>query len=330
VTPSRPHPEWYAGRRALAIGGFGFIGINVSRRLLSLGSSLTVLTPTRASCASDAAAFEAAGARVIEGDVRDAALAREVVAGQDVVFNLSGRSGAVRSMTDPLSDLDANCRGNLVLLEALRAVRSAAKLVFPGSRLEYGSPEVLPVGEDDELAPLCVHAIHKITIEQYLKVYGRAYGLRSTVLRITNPYGPGQPAGRTAYGIVNRMIHLALDDAPLVVFGDGRQRRDYIYIDDVVDALLATGADPQTDGRIYNVGSGTGTSFVDMAHAIVDAVGRGRIEFQAWPRLDELIETGDFIADVSRLERDAGWRPRVAMADGLRRTIDAYRTQLSV
>jgi UDP-glucose 4-epimerase len=330
VTATPRDGGWYADRRVLVIGGFGFIGINASRRLLSLAARITILTPSRGSHAADASELAARGASIVEGDLRDAATVGRVVAGQEVIFNLAGQSGAVRSMQDPLSDLDANCRANLVLLEALRRVSPTAKVVFPGSRLEYGHSDSLPVAEEDGLHPRCIHAVHKIAVEHYLDVYRHVYGTRSSVLRVTNPYGPGQPAGRTAYGIVNRMIHLALNDEPLVVFGDGRQRRDYIYVDDTVEALLAVGASPATDGRTYNVGGGVGLAFVDMAQAIVEAVGRGRVVFQPWPSLDERIETGDFVADISLIGRDVGWRPTTTFPDGLMRTIDACRAHLNV
>src|SRR5262249_38226150 len=160
----------------------------------------------------------------------------------------------------PLTDLDVNCRGNLVLLDAVRRRQPDAKIVFPGSRLEYGRPASNPVGEDAALDPLCVHAVHKIAVEQYLRIFGHLYGLRFTVLRITNPYGPGQAPGRTAYGIVNRMIQLAVENDDLPVYGDGRQARDYLYIDDLVDAFLGVGVDNRTDGQTYNVGSGVATS----------------------------------------------------------------------
>lgn len=328
MTPTR-WDGWYGGRRVLVIGGLGFIGASLSRRLLSLGAACTIVTPDRAAH-GDTSALVSAGALVIEGDLRDGELMRTAVKEQAVVFNLSGRSGAVQSMEDPLTDLDVNCRGNLILLEALRAVSPSAKMVFPGSRLEYGRPVSIPVGEDDPLDPLCVHGIHKVAVESYLKIYGQLYGLRSTVLRITNPFGPGQPAGRSAYGIVNRMIQLALDDQPLTIFGDGRQLRDYLYIDDTVDALVAAGAARGTDGRAYNVGSGVGTPLVDMARTIIDLTGSGRLTYQPWPALAQQIETGDFVADISRLRADTGWEPSTLLTDGLRRTIDAYRVHTRV
>jgi UDP-glucose 4-epimerase len=172
--------------------------------------------------------------------------------------------------------------------------------------------------------PTCIHAVHKAAVEQYLQLYANVYGLRCTTARLTNPYGPGQPRERTAYGVVNRLIPLALAGEPLRIYGDGRQRRDYIYIDDAVDALVAL-ADRAADGGTFNVGSGVGTPLVDMAHAIAEIAGRGRVEFVGWPRLAELVETGDFVASIDRIGSVTGWQPRVSLRDGLQRTIAHYR-----
>jgi UDP-glucose 4-epimerase len=318
--------SWYRGRSVLVVGGLGFVGVNLSRRLVASGATIRIVTPRRAAHDAGAAEMEAAGAQVVEADVRDAGSMREAVAGCDVVFDLAGRSGAVRSLEDPFTDLDVNCRGALVLLEALRTASPLAKLVFPGSRLEYGRVDVIPVSEDAPMSPLCMHAVHKMAVEQYIAIYGQLYGVRSTVVRLTNPYGAGQPAGRVAYGIVNRMIELALENHPLPVYGDGAQRRDYIYIDDVVDALIGIGASPATDGHVYNLGSGVGTSFVDMARTVVELVGAGRVVFEPWPALAGRIETGDFVADISRLAGALGWRPPTPLADGLQKTIDSCRS----
>jgi nucleoside-diphosphate-sugar epimerase len=123
------------------------------------------------------------------------------------------------------------------------------------------------------------------------------------------------------------MIHLALDDRALTIYGDGRQVRDYIYVADLVEAFVAVGASAGTDGRAYNVGSGVGTPLVDMAAAIVARAGSGRLEYQPWPKLAEQIETGDFVADVSRLKADTGWQPATSLDDGLEKTVDAYRVR---
>ncbi len=318
--------SFFADQRALVIGGFGFIGVNLSERLRHLGARVTIVTRSRGRHPGATSDAEARGVRVVEGDLRDVAAMRAAVTAQDVVFNLAGQSGAVRSMEDPWTDLDVNCRGNLVLLDALRRENPGAKLIFVSSRLTYGRVGSEPVTEDHVPDPLCVHAVHKLAVEQYLKLYGQIYGLAWTAARLTNPYGPGQPPERTAYGIVNRMIHQAIAGNALTVYGDGLQRRDYIYVDDAVAALLRMSESPASTGRTYNVGSGVGTPLVDMARSIGAIAGGGRVELVAWPALAEQIETGDFVADITRIRHELGWEPRVALADGLERTVAFYRT----
>jgi len=315
------------GCRVLVVGGLGFIGVNLTARLVEAGAKTTVLTPDRNRHAEAAAIVERKGVTVVEGDLRDRTRIADAVRGQQIVMNLSGQSGAVRSMEDPWSDLDVNCRGNLVLLEALREHNRAAKIVFAGSRLQYGHPEHLPVSEDAPQEALCLHAIHKQTVEKYLSLYNRLFGIRYTVARITNPYGPGQPIGRTAYGVINRLIHLAIADRPLTVYGDGVQLRDYVHVDDVVAALLVMAESDRSDGGVYNVGSGTGTRLVDLARAVIEIAGGGHVEHVPWPALAEQVETGDFVADISRIERELGWRPTIALGDGLERTVAFYRAR---
>jgi UDP-glucose 4-epimerase len=254
---------------------------------------------------------------------------RRIVGGHEVVFDLSARSGAVRSVEDPFTDLDVNGRGMLTLLEALRTNNPHASLVFVGSRLEYGRVGAEAVPEDRPPDPLCVHAVHKLLGEQYLRVYGRLFGLKSAVARMTNPFGPGQPRVRTEYGVVNRMIHMALEDEVLTVYGDGSQRRDYVFIDDVVTALLRLGEHGSVEGRAYNIGTGVGTPFIDMARAIIAIAGGGRIELVEWPPLAAQIETGDFVADISRIRQDVGWTPAVSLQAGLERTVSFYRAHVA-
>ena len=314
--------------RVLVIGGLGFMGSNLSRRLVAEGVTVTVLTPSRERHSEDAREFDRLGIAVREGDVRRREDVAAVVEDQDTIFNLAGQSGAVRSMEDPWTDLDVNCGGALSLLEAVRVVNPRARLVFTGSRLEYGRVGSEPVGEGHATAPLCLYAIHKLTVEQYLKLYRQLFGIRYVIARVTNPYGPGQPRSRTAYGVVNRLIHLALSGEVLPIYGDGSQRRDYIYIDDAVGALCALAAAPGVEG-IHNVGSGVGTPLVDMAKAITRIAGSGRIEFIDWPPLAEKVETGDFVADITRIRGDIGWSPAVSLDEGLRRTVSHYRKHVS-
>ena len=313
------------GSRVLVIGGLGFIGVNLVSKLADAGARVTVMTPSRARHSGTASDFERDGIPVVDGDLRDADRVSSLVRGQHVVINLSGQSGAVRSMEDPWTDLDVNVRGNLVLFEALRAHNRDAKVVFAGSRLQYGHPDRLPVSEDADKHPLCLHAIHKQTVEQYLELYARLFGIRYSIARITNPYGPGQPRSRTAYGVINRLIHQAIADRPLTIYGDGTQQRDYVHVEDVVEALMVLATNPAADGRAYNVASGTGISMIELARTIVEIAGSGRIEHVEWPELAKQIETGDFVADISRIRTELGWQPRIPLAEGLDKTVEFYR-----
>lgn len=317
----------YSGRRALVIGGLGYIGSNLVASLFDAGADVAVVTPDRARHHALWASVKERGATMIEGDVRDVVALRNAISGRDVVFNLSGQSGALQSVKEPILDLDVNCGGNLALLEALRQEAPDAKLVFAGSRLVYGAPRALPVSEEHTLAPLCPHGAHKAMVEQYLTIYRQLHGIRATTLRITNPYGFGQPARRSAYGVINFLIHRALASQSLPIYGDGLQLRDYVYIGDVVEALLLVGVDERSDGRVYNVGSGVGTSMIEMARLVVDIAGTGRVEHQPWPPLVQEIDTGDFVADVTRIEREIGWRPATTLSDGLRRTVSMSLAQ---
>jgi UDP-glucose 4-epimerase len=319
----------YADRRVLVAGGLGFIGRHLTARLRDAGAQVTVATRSLDDYHEPAAALASQGVKVVEADLRDRDAMCRAVRRQDVVFNVAGRSGATLSMEDPWTDLDVNCRGTLVLLEALRTDNPRAKLVFVSSRLTYGHGGAEPASEERTPDPLCVHAVHKLAAEHYLRLYGRVYGVAAAIARLTNPYGPGQPAGRTAYGVVNRLIHLAVAGDTLTVYGDGHQRRDYLYIDDAVEALLRIGEDEASNGRTYNVGSGIGTPLIDMARAIVAIAGGGRIEHAPWPLLAGQIETGDFVASIERIRRELGWEPRTALAEGLQRTVADYRSQFT-
>jgi dTDP-glucose 4,6-dehydratase/UDP-glucose 4-epimerase len=311
--------------RALVVGGLGFIGSNLTRRLAARGDAVTVLTPAIAAHADVTGELSASGVHIVEGDIRDERTMARLVEGCDVVFNVSGHSGAVRSVADPVTDLDVNYRGTLVLAEAVRRVSPATKIVQAGSRLHYGHPETIPVSESAPAQPLSFHALHKSAAESTLTIYARLFGIRSVTARITNPYGPGQPRERSAYGVINRLVHLAVQGEPMTIYGDGRQLRDYLHVDDVTRALVAMADAPTAGARVYNVGSGIGTAIIDAARLIIDIAGGSRIEHVEWPPVARQVETGDFVADVSRIGAELGWRPAIALRQGLEQTVRHYR-----
>ena len=310
----------YAGARALVLGGTGFLGSAIARRLIALKAQVT-LTTTHL-IATQGVADLGEQACVERVDVRDRARLSELIRHQDFLFNFAGLSGAVASNQQPLDDLDVNGGGVLTVLEVCRELNSQVRIIFPGTRLQYGVPQYLPVDEQHPMQPVAIYGVHKLLGEMYHLLYQRNYGLRATVLRISNPYGFSLHQPETAgYNIASRFIRAALEDRPLRVFGTGQQLRDYIHVDDVVEAVLRTAGCAETIGQAYNLGLGIPARLIDLAETIVQMVGRGRIEHVDWPPNFSLVETGDFSCTIEKLALALRWRPQIQLQEGIRRSL---------
>jgi nucleoside-diphosphate-sugar epimerase len=312
----------YSGRTVLVTGGFGFLGLNLIERLREGGADIRVLARSWPPEGRYAPVTE--GVRFYKADIRDEVMVEQAVADADVIFNLAGKSGASASNSSPLDDLDVNARGQLVLLEACRRLNPAVRIVFPSSRLVYRPALPLPVSENAPVGPCSIYGVHKLTGEQYHQLYARLYGLNAVILRITNPYGPFQRREQNRYGIINWFIHLAMSGKPLPVYGEGEQLRDYVHADDVIRAFLLAGNGTHAE-RIYNVGGGTGVSFREMAEKIVRLTGGPGIESVPWPEDAARIESGSFVADVSRIREEMGWIPGISLDDGLSDVVSRLR-----
>lgn len=316
---------FYRGKKVLVTGGLGFIGINVCLRLLDLGAEVTVMdnfVPPNPDPPLDALLLRL---RVAVADIRDTEKVERVIRDQSVIFNLAGKSGAADSNKTPLNDLDINCRGHLTILEACRCFNPKVAIVFPSSRLVYGKPRYLPVDEAHPAAPESIYAAHKLNVENYHLIYGHLYGLKATVLRVTNPYGPLQLGDARAYGIANKFIQSAVRGEALTVFGCGEQHRDYLYIDDLVHALLLAGSREIARGKVYNIGDDRSASLMELAKLAVSTAGSGVITQIPWPDDYRAIETGDFQSDISLAARELGWVPVTQLAEGVARTVAFYQ-----
>lgn len=261
----------------------------------------------------------------VRGDIRDAALMEQVVQGIDYVFDLAAQVSHTHSNRDPLLDLDINCRGHLFLLEACRKKNAKAKVIFSSSRFVYGPTRYSPVNEDHPTDCKSIYGIHKLTAEKYLSFYREALGLNTVSVRIANPYGPRQQMKHSGYGIVNWFIRLALDGMPLTIYGDGKQIRDYVFVEDTAKGLMAVALTPETSGKVFNLGSGVGTCFREMVTTIAECVPNTQICEVPWPADRYFVETGDYVTDISRIHAATGWAPEVSLWDGIEKTIAFYR-----
>jgi len=325
------HRAFYRGRRVMITGGLGFIGSNLARHLAALDARVFLIDSLIPEYGGNL--FNIDGledrVRVNINDVRQASTMNYLVRDQDVIFSLAGQVSHIDSMDDPYTDLDINCRSQLSILEACRRNNPSVKVVFASTRQVYGRPTSLPVTERHLVKPTDINGINKAAGEYYHLVYNNVFGVRTCSLRLTNVYGPRQLLKHSRQGFVAWFIRLALEDREIQIYGDGRQVRDFVYVDDVVDAFLRAGADDKANGEVFNVGGSEAMTHLDFVELLISTAGSGRYRLVEWPPEKKAIDIGDFRADSSLIERTLGWRPAVALRDGLGRTLDFYRRHLA-
>ncbi len=319
-----------ADKRILITGGLGFIGSNLAVRVLAEGAeSVTIVDSLVPEYGGNL--FNVDGIRdrvtVNVSDVRDAHSFKHLVRHADILFNLAGQTS--HSMVDPHTDLDINCKAQLSILEACRKENPEVIVVFASTRQIYGKPDYLPVDEKHLIRPVDVNGVNKAAGENYHILYHNVYGIRTSVLRLTNTYGPKmriRDARQTFLGVWIKQI---LTGQPFEVW-EGKQLRDFTYVDDCVEALIQCTAVEEADGGVFNLGGvGEPVSLDQLSQLWVEANGgKGSFVRKEFPRERKAIDIGDYYSDISLINRKVGWAPRVPLAEGLARTLGYYRQHL--
>jgi len=323
--------EFYKNRRVMITGGLGFIGSNLAHRLVALGADVLLvdsLIPDYGGNLFNVSGIEDR-VRVNVADVRQASTMNYLVRDRSIIFNLAGQVSHIDSMRDPHTDLDINCRSQLTLLEACRHSNPDAKVIYASTRQIYGRPDVLPVTEHHLVRPTDVKGINKAAGEYYHVVYNNVFGVRACALRLTNVYGPRQLIKHNRQGFIAWFIRLALEGKEIQVFGDGSQIRDFVYVDDAVEAFLAAGMCEACNGGAFNVGGDEHMAHRDLVMLLTELAGGGGYRFVEWPAEKKAIDIGSFYADSTLFKKTAGWAPRVSLADGLARTLSFYRAHMT-
>ena len=323
VADDRHARRYYRRRRVLVIGADGFLGLNFVRALAQLQSTVSILTR---SADSRARAF---AQNVYRGDLRDKALVRTAVQDQDLIIDLAGSCGAVDSNKHPENSLEEDCKPHLNLFVACAAMRVSPMVIFASSRLVYGRPQYLPVNEGHPLSPLSMYAVHKITVENYLQVMAQTEGLRHCIFRLSNPYGPSQPDNGKGYGIINHFLRAAARGEQIVIYGNGSQVRDYIYVDDVVSAFLLAATEDKCCNRTLNLGGVAPVSLADAAREISEIAGGTPVRFEPWPQDARMVETGDYCTDSSLLRSLVRIPIATPWKIGLATSMNYYREEAS-
>ena len=319
--------EFYRGRRVLVTGGLGFLGSNLTRRLVDLGADVLIVDSLIHDYGGNRFNIDGLEDRVTVNlsDVRDARAMNDLVRNRDVIFNLAGQVSHIDSMRDPHADLDINCRSHLTLLEACRTHNPDAKVVYAGTRQVYGRPDHLPVDETHLVRPTDVNGINKAAGENYHLVYNNVFGVRACSLRLTNVFGPRQLIRHSRQGFIGWFIRLALEGREIQVYGDGSQIRDFVYVDDASDAFLRAGASEDCNGSVFNVGGREHISHRDLVSMLLEEAGSGSVRFVDWPEEKRRIDIGSFYSDSTKFTSTTGWSPGMTLREGLRRTMAFYR-----
>ena len=316
----------FKNKNILITGGLGFIGSNLARRLLGLGAEVTLIDSLIPEYGGNLFNISDIKDRVHVNisDVRDEHSMRYLVQDQDYLFNLAGQTSHMDSMQDPFTDLDINCSAQLSLLETCRKYNSDIKVIFASTRQIYGKPDYLPVDEDHPIRPVDVNGINKTAGEWYHLLYNNVYGIQTSVLRLTNTYGPGMRVKDARQTFLGIWVRLLLEEKPFEVW-DGDQLRDFTYVDDAVEAFLLTAKNDVANGKVYNLGGECNISLKDLANLLIEVNGGGEYILKIYPSERKRIDIGDYYADISRIQNELGWNPSVPLKEGLAKTLHYYQ-----
>lgn len=314
------------GKKVLITGGLGMIGSNIARKLVASGAEVTILDAVISPFGANFFNINDIREKVTVNisDIRDKESIKTLVKDKDIIFNLAGQVSHNDSLKDPFWDADINYMGHLNVLEAVKNENPKARILFSGSRLQFGKITNNPVAEDHLMRPLTPYAVNKAAAENLYLYYYRSFNIPVVIFRIANPYGPRCQMKHSKYAIINWFLRNAMEDKEITIYGDGTQIRDYIYVDDLADAFIASAVAENAAGKIFNVGSGIGTKFVDMVQQVVQTVGQGKVKFLEWPEAYINVETGDYITNIEKIKRIVGWEPRTTLDEGIRLTTDYY------
>jgi UDP-glucose 4-epimerase len=299
--------------RVLITGGAGFLGSALANRMVRDGHQVWVLDDLSAGDRD----YLDPGVHFTRGDVRDVPRLWTLLRNMDCVYHLAARVSVPESVLYPVEYNAVNVGGTVSLMTAARDAR-VRRVVLASSGTVYGEQPDQPVSESAIPHPPNPYGVSKLASEYYVRAIGAQAGIETVILRIFNAYGPRQPLPPSHAPVIPQLVKQALTGGSLVIFGDGEQTRDFVYVDDVVDALVAAGEAHDVDQTIINIGSGQETSINELARLIGQVTGR-----QVRPLHNTSVSGGILrsMADISFARRRLGFIPKVSLADGLRRMI---------
>ena len=313
----------------LILGGAGFLGNNLVRRCLQdSGNRILVVDSLESRLKSTIDNLKEVweSIKFIQGDIRDAPLMKQVIQDKDVIFNCAAQTSHPLSLLDPFFDVQVNCLGNLTLLEAVRKYNKKALVIYISSSTVIGRAVGEVVDETHGELPLDIYSANKGVAEKYYRIYNRVYDLNTLTLRFANLYGPYGKA-YPEFGFVNYFISLAEDGKDITIYGDGKQNRNIMYVEDAADLLYQCMFHKEIFGDVYFAVHREHYSIREIAEEIVSVFGKGKIVKVDWPDTRRRIEINNVIISGSKLFYEIKWEPKCTLREGLIRTKEIFESR---
>jgi UDP-glucose 4-epimerase len=321
----------FQGKRVLILGGLGFIGSNLAISLVESGADVTIVDSMLPQYGGNLANIEPISNKchVNYADIRDSHSMNYLVRNIEIIYSLAGQTSHIESMTDPMTDLDINCRSQLALLESCQKFNPGVIIIYASTRQIYGRPEYLPVDENHPIEPVDINGVNKFAAEKYYTLFSQVYGMHCVSLRLTNTYGPRQHLEGNKQGFAGIFIRMAISGDTIKIFGTGEQRRDFNYVDDVVNALRLAAEHPELKGQVYNLGAYENYSLLNFV-ATLQQYCTFDYEVIPFPPEHQVIDIGDYYGNFEKFRDVTGWEPKVDLADGLQRTVEYFKPRASL
>lgn len=319
-----------AGKRVLITGGLGFIGSNLAHACVKAGAEVTIydcLDPKSGGNMYNLRPI-VDDVRIMINDVRNFEAVCESILRQDIVFHCAAYTSHPNSMREPLIDIDVNAKGTINVLEAARRFNPEARLVYLGTSTQIGRMVTSPVTEHHPEFPLDIYSANKSVAEKYFLIYHQAHRLPTAVVRLVNVFGPRSCLTSGDTGFINYFVGLGLQKKPITIYGDGRQLRSVLYVDDAVSALMAAAEQPASVGQVYFASHTQQYSVREIAETIARVIG-GRVSYVEWPKARKSIEVGDAVIANDKITAGLGWQPRYSLEAGLKHTKRYFKPVLS-
>ena len=318
------------GKKILITGGLGFIGSNVTHKCLELGAKVTVFD-----CLDPRSGGSLYNVKDIKDDIDlcfhdilNFDQISEHIAGQDILFNCAASTSHSFSMREPWLDQDVNSRGMINLLEAVRRFNPDIKFVHIGTSTQLGKLYYQPADELHPEFPTDIYSANKSVSEKYALIYAKAYNLNLCVIRLANVFGPRATISSPEFTFNNYFIGLALQDKDITVYGDGKQLRNVLYVDDAVSALIAASQNIRGKGETFFAVSDDHYSVAQIAEETIKHIGSGSVNFVSWPKGRKAIDVGDAVISNKKIKNYFNWTPQNKLEAGFIKTKKYYETCL--